>query len=362
MSKKPWREKYLESDPLTGIKSGLLNSQDIREYAKLGLLVSNFDEQRLKSASYEMNFLGELHTWDHVDGRPRKRTVPLIEEGKKVTLRRNSIIYISLKEEFRLPHYIAARFNLHIRHVHKGLLLGTGPLVDPGFDGRLLIPLHNLTENDYEIAIDDGLIWVEFTKLNAAADVGFPEEKLGVTPNGYFDKAGVLEKGGVLSSIETTLNASRNEAEAQSRALQEMKEKHENFLSKVQNIGLAGGAFGLIMFGTALAALLINAHQLDLTAQQLAAGSVETLQRAEIRLEEIEAIIAREALGNNEANAGVNVGVGGLAAQSDSTPAPQNGDQTIEAESPAVATDEAPNINDLEEPSTVEATDSPTAL
>jgi hypothetical protein len=45
-----------------------------------------------------------------------------------------------------------------------GPLLGTGPLVDPGFRGKLLIPMHNLTASDYELATKEALIWIEFTK------------------------------------------------------------------------------------------------------------------------------------------------------------------------------------------------------
>ena len=45
----------------------------------------------------------------------------------------NSITFVQIESKIRLPNYIALRFNLRIQHVHRGLLLGTGPLVDPGF-------------------------------------------------------------------------------------------------------------------------------------------------------------------------------------------------------------------------------------
>jgi hypothetical protein len=76
----------------------------------------------------------------------------------------NPITFVQVEPEFRLPNYIALRFNLRITHVHRGLLLGTGPLVDPGFRGKLLIPMHNLTASDYELATKEALIWIEFTK------------------------------------------------------------------------------------------------------------------------------------------------------------------------------------------------------
>jgi hypothetical protein len=65
-----------------------------------------------------------------------------------------------------LPEYIALRFNLAIREVYRGLLLGTGPLVDPGFTGRLSFPLHNLTNETYCFRAGEEVVWIEFTKLS----------------------------------------------------------------------------------------------------------------------------------------------------------------------------------------------------
>jgi hypothetical protein len=80
-------------------------------------------------------------------------------------------------------------------------LLGTGPLVDPGFHGKLLVPLHNLTSDEYTIRGDEGLIWMEFTKtshLSKCAPVrDAPKDSLDKTearkndqsPEYYFDRA-----------------------------------------------------------------------------------------------------------------------------------------------------------------------------
>ena len=89
---------------------------------------------------------------------------------------------------------MALRFNLQIRHVHRGLLLGTGPLVDPGYWGKLCIPLHNLTDEDYPISRDDGLIWVEFTKTTAGHQSGRPPLDLHEKKRGYWDIREFIEK------------------------------------------------------------------------------------------------------------------------------------------------------------------------
>jgi deoxycytidine triphosphate deaminase len=161
-------ERGFAADPLKHIPAALLNSADIQAYQAACQLIRDepFDHSpaRLKAASYQILCRGDVFWSDPAsDGRRQKER---IGGGKSFTLRRNSIAFISPDVQFCLPDYIAARFNLTISLVHKGLLLGTGPLIDPGFEGRLLIPLHNLTTFDVELKETDGLIWVEFTKLS----------------------------------------------------------------------------------------------------------------------------------------------------------------------------------------------------
>ena len=86
----------------------------------------------------------------------------------ELVLGMNSICYVTLQPMFRIPAYIAGRFNLLIRDVYRGLLVGTGPLVDTGFVGRLSIPLHNFTSNEYSLRAGDGFVYFEFTKLSWA--------------------------------------------------------------------------------------------------------------------------------------------------------------------------------------------------
>jgi deoxycytidine triphosphate deaminase len=159
--------EFRENDPLRDdVFPALLNGGDIYDYVRLTGMLFPFDREhlnvKLKCASYGIDFVGEVH---EVDDHGNYTQVP-IAKGTPFTLRKNSIAFVHLNTEFRLPTYIAARFNLQIEHVHRGLLLGTGPLVDPGFNGRLLIPLHNLTAEDYHMRGGDGLIWAEFTKVS----------------------------------------------------------------------------------------------------------------------------------------------------------------------------------------------------
>lgn len=157
------------SDPLPDIQSALLNSADIINYINEVGMIFPFetDKETVKAASIALKVGGEIIHFDN-NGKPIKTI--LDERNQVYILQKNTIAYVSLQSKLRLPHYIAARFNLQITYVHRGLLLGTGPLVDPGFNGKILIPLHNLTNNDYEVKYGDTIIWMEFTKLSMSDD------------------------------------------------------------------------------------------------------------------------------------------------------------------------------------------------
>lgn len=158
--------KALEDIPFT-----LLSSSQIKTVVKETGAISPFYSQpktgekpRLKLAAYEGRIGSQAFQFGE-DNAPK--SIFSRENDAFLTIPKNSIVFVECDLDFRLPEFIGARFNLQIVHVHRGLLLGTGPLVDPGFWGKLCIPIHNLTSEDYRIPKDEGLIWLEFTRTTA---------------------------------------------------------------------------------------------------------------------------------------------------------------------------------------------------
>ncbi len=100
------------------------------------------------------------------DGNTRK--TPLEkgsdEFGPYFIVPRNTLSYIKLRQELRIPYYFIGRHNLKISYVYQGLLLGTGPQVDPGYVGNLYIPLHNLTTRDVHVHINRSFVSIDFVR------------------------------------------------------------------------------------------------------------------------------------------------------------------------------------------------------
>lgn len=168
-------DQYRNVDPFPQIPRALLAGPHIEEYARrtamifpaYGIKRTGHEGRKgaLKTASYETQPGGTLIYFDEKDRVVRKKLSA--DKHGSICLPANSITFVSTRDRFFLPNYIALRFNLRIKHVHRGILLGTGPIVDPGYNKEILIPLHNLTDSDYYISTDEGLIWIEFTKTSA---------------------------------------------------------------------------------------------------------------------------------------------------------------------------------------------------
>ncbi len=137
-------KEFAHTDPFPEIAPALLNSEDIHKYIEKTGMIFPYYTKFLKSSSYEVQIGGKAIYWEENTDR---KEVMLDCETDFVDLKPNSLMFFSTLQRIRLPDYMAIRFNLRITNVHRGLLLGTGPLVDPGFEGRLAIPVHNLNAN-----------------------------------------------------------------------------------------------------------------------------------------------------------------------------------------------------------------------
>ncbi len=256
---------YLTTDPYPSISPALLNSADIEDYVRAAGLVDPFNLDKLKPASYEADFLGEVYHWPDNE---TAFTIDKIEKGRKFTIRKNSIVFVHLATKFCLPSYIALRFNLKITLVHRGLLLGTGPLVDPGFRGRLLIPLHNLTSEDCSLIGGEGLIWIEFTKLSGNKEWGgdgadrshdaegrkgtykyFSENKKDISPEKYLSQAS--PHAPIASSIPYLLDDAKR-----------LSQDSSSLLRQIRRYGIVGGAIGVVTLALGIGALLYQGYSL----------------------------------------------------------------------------------------------------
>jgi deoxycytidine triphosphate deaminase len=278
-------DEWRHVDPLPDIAPALLNSADVLEYVVATGMVHPFHPKKLKPASYSIPLLGKAIFWDWETGKRRSVDVSAEEEFE---LQPNSIAFVTLEPTLRVPDYIALRFNLRVTNVYRGLLLGTGPLVDPGFTGRLSIPLHNLTTNPYWFRGGEDLISMEFTKLSTAVNwtTSRRRSREGATYVPY-------RRSGEQRDVADYLQEAVGQQQVVSSISDALKRaKHAARLAEAYSIGGAIAAAAVI---ASLIAIIVNVYMFrgdvprrsDLERQQA------TLQQQEQSLADLQAQINR---------------------------------------------------------------------
>lgn len=259
-------------DPCRQIPRALLSAEHIIEYATAtGMISPLYDGKRMKKASYQGR-IGENAYEYNESGQ-----LVCVPVDDKLIVKANSIVFVECDIDFRLPNFIAVRFNLHIRHVHRGLLLGTGPLVDPGDWGKLCIPLHNLTDKDYPIPRNKGLIWVEFTKTSWI-EFTKPSSKSskGRDPSGqgYWDIKKFIERAAdqyekkrvpIRSSIPVAVQNIRERAKSAEKTAEDSKKEVENTKEEVRRfttVGYIAGVIGIVTIFFGVVAIIIEVGKL----------------------------------------------------------------------------------------------------
>jgi deoxycytidine triphosphate deaminase len=154
-------DKYW-NDPWPG-QQGMLNAEAIVRYHEaVGEMIRPFDPRLLRPASYELT----LGPTCMIEGKEKVLT----ERMPHLVIPQNSIVFVSMRQVLCLPHYIVGRFDLAIDFIYRGLLLGTGPQVDPGFQGALGCPLHNISNEDIQMRLDEPFAKIDFVKTVPRAD------------------------------------------------------------------------------------------------------------------------------------------------------------------------------------------------
>jgi|GEM_PF-787992 len=195
------------------IAPGMLSSPQIAYCVQQYDIIKGFKKSHLGAATYNMRVGTKVLTWEkgekieYLLGPEENRNKNI---KTKVELRPNSLTFVTTVEEFNLPKDIIARFNLKSKWIHEGLLLGTGPIVDPELSARLLIPLHNFSSQDVTLNFDEEFISVEFTKTLNPAET-YPDLEVDIKKDSDLSQDDEVAEKGFLFSEDGTIKYIEND-------------------------------------------------------------------------------------------------------------------------------------------------------
>ena len=137
----------------------ILTDRQIRETRQRGeIAIEPFEESQVQPATYD------LRVGAHGATTSTKRKIDIEKEGY-LLLAPGDFGVVMVYEEIRLGPQHAARFGLRSKYARKGLIATTGPQLDPGYHGKLIIGVTNLTPRPVSLPYKDDFISVEFHRL-----------------------------------------------------------------------------------------------------------------------------------------------------------------------------------------------------
>lgn len=179
----------------------LTDSQIIEAYKKGDIVIDPFDENQVQAATYDLRVGAQGATTS------TKKIVNLKETGY-LSLQPGDFGVVTCLEIVRLGPQYAARFGLRSKYARKGLIATTGPQIDPGYFGRLIIGITNLTPKPVSLPYKDDLLSVEFHRLEQASTKPYCGPYQGKMELGAEEIEFITETEGMaLSEMLTTLRS-----------------------------------------------------------------------------------------------------------------------------------------------------------
>lgn len=122
------------------------------------ITIDPFEQTQVQGATYDLRVGRQGATTS------TKRMVNVEEQGY-LPIEPGDFAVVSVLEELRLGPQYAGRIGLRSKYARKGLVATTGPQIDPGYHGRIMVGLTNLTPNSVSLPFKDDFITIEFHRL-----------------------------------------------------------------------------------------------------------------------------------------------------------------------------------------------------
>lgn len=141
----------------------ILTDRQIRETCEReDIVISPFALSQIQPASYDFR-VGE----QGITTSSKKLTN--IKDVGYLLIQPGDFAIVNVLEEIKLNTQHTGRFGLRSKYARKGLIATTGPQVDPGYQGRLIIGLTNLAPTPVSLSFKDDFVSMEFHRLEEPA-------------------------------------------------------------------------------------------------------------------------------------------------------------------------------------------------
>ena len=211
---------------------GVLVDEDIRRLAKKGM-ITTFREGSLQPASYDLG-LGDLY---FADGSYRAFHDPT---NQSLTLKFGEFILLTSLECLSLPDDVVAHAGLVSGRAQSGLVSLFSPQIDPGFQGRLVVPLFNAGRGPITLVYGEPIFTVEFVRTTRRASERWSDTHaplMGIPPSAMQLEGGLgalTEISDLVADLRQRLDAAESDVKHMKESIASQRQESSLKLSKSQ--------------------------------------------------------------------------------------------------------------------------------
>lgn len=208
--------------------SAVLIDAVVRSMVESGYLISNdtFDNSSLESCSYDVR----VGRWGVVGGSGQERD--LTTEG--LDLPPGGYAGLVSWENFKLPLDVFARLGAKRSYSYDGIILLTGTLVDPGYEGHLLFGVYNASQKKYVLRRGAKICSIVFERLPNHVEQKVqlnPDLLQGRIPDSYINKMANME---VLPWMQISERV--KEIEKMTSDILDLKQRYQDVLDPIREL------------------------------------------------------------------------------------------------------------------------------
>lgn len=146
----------------------VLSDQDIEAFCQAASpLIEPYDASRLKSASYDLIVGREyyIHRAAHDNEVSRSPIIDKLKKKAPLSIPPNAVCFVITEETVQMAPDLAASLSLPLGLLKKGIILAKQPPLDPGYRGKLVAMLYNLSTEAVVLYQGQHVLSIEFQTL-----------------------------------------------------------------------------------------------------------------------------------------------------------------------------------------------------
>lgn len=146
----------------------VLSKNDIIYRCEHEKLIEGYCYENVQTCSYDLR-MGSQYYYDKNKGDDVVN-ISSLQKGEVLKIPPDAICYVITEESVNMPDDLTASISLSLGLIKCGVMLAAQPPYDPGYKGKTVALLHNLSNEPVKIKYGQHILNIVFTKLSTPVE------------------------------------------------------------------------------------------------------------------------------------------------------------------------------------------------